>query len=70
MLKYKTIPKKREKLGLSPAQFSRITGIRPDILSRIEHGKQMNPTLRTLEALAAGLQVKVADLIDDENATI
>lgn len=69
MLKYQVISKTRNKLGLSQSDLSRLTGIRVDMLSRLENGKQVNPTLRTLELLAHALQIPVSALIDERNIT-
>ena len=46
MFKHQIISKTRNKLGLSQSDLSKITGIRVDMLSRLENGKQINPTLR------------------------
>lgn len=54
---------RRERLDLSQKEAARATGIREDVLSRLENGVQANPTLKTLEKLAQGLHLKVADLI-------
>ena len=69
MLKYQVISKTRNKLGLSQSDLSRLTGIRVDMLSRLENGKQINPTLRTLELLAHALRIPVAELIDERTIT-
>lgn len=69
MLKYQVISKTRYKLGLSQSDLSRLTGIRVDMLSRLENGRQMNPTLRTLELLAHALQIPVSALIDERIIT-
>jgi len=69
MLKYQVISKTRNKLGLSQSDLSRLTGIRVDTLSRLENGRQMNPTLRTLELLAHALQIPVSTLIDERIIT-
>ena len=69
MLNYKAIQRNRQKLGLSQSDLSKITGIRVDMLSRIENGKQLNPTLRTLELLAKALEMPVAKLIDESEIT-
>jgi len=69
MLNYKAIQRKRRKLGLSQNDISKLTGIRVDMLSRIENGKQLNPTLRTLELLAKALEMPVAKLIDESEIT-
>ncbi len=69
MFNYKAIQRKRRKLGLSQNDISKLTGIRVDMLSRIENGKQLNPTLRTLELLAKALEMPVAKLIDESEIT-
>ena len=69
MFKYQVISKTRNKLGLSQSDLSKITGIRVDMLSRLENGKQINPTLRTLELLAHALRIPVAELIDERTIT-
>ena len=69
MLKYATISKTREKRGMSQKKLSELTGIRPDIISRLENGKQMNPTLRTLELVAAALELKISDLVNESIVT-
>lgn len=69
MLKHQVISKTRNKLGLSQSDLSRLTGIRVDMLSRLENGKQINPTLRTLELLAHALQIPVSALIDERIIT-
>ena len=69
MFKHQVISKTRNKLGLSQSDLSRLTGIRVDMLSRLENGRQMNPTLRTLELLAHALQIPVSALIDERIIT-
>jgi len=69
MLNYKIISKTRDKRGMTQLTLSQKTGIRPDILSRLENGKQMNPTLLTLEKLAMALGIPVAKLIDEKQVT-
>ncbi len=69
MLNYRAIQRNRQKLGLSQSDLSKLTGIRVDMLSRIENGKQLNPTLRTLELLAKALEMPVAKLIDESEIT-
>mgnify|MGYP000947003493 FL=1 len=69
MLNYKAIQRNRQKLGLSQSDLSKLTGIRVDMLSRIENGKQLNPTLRTLELLAHALEIAVSKLIDESEIT-
>jgi len=70
MLNYKAISRNREKIGMSQQTFSKLTGITIPNISRLEHGKQMNPTLRTLEAIAKALEIPVSKLIDESRATL
>jgi ribosome-binding protein aMBF1 (putative translation factor) len=49
----------RESLGLSLGEVSRRTGIAPAALSRLEHGKNPNPTLETLSRYAAALGLRL-----------
>lgn len=70
MLNYKIISRTREKQGMSQSSLSKMTGIRPDIISRLENGRQMNPTLRTLESIAKALQIPVSKLIDESQITV
>jgi transcriptional regulator with XRE-family HTH domain len=69
MLNYKIISKTRDKLGMTQNSLSIKTGIRKDIISKLENGRQMNPTLRTLEILARALEIPVHKLIDDSQIT-
>jgi DNA-binding XRE family transcriptional regulator len=69
MLRYSAILRNREKLGISQEKLSKLTGIRPDMISRLENGRQMNPTLLTLEKLAKALEIPVAKLIDETQVT-
>lgn len=52
------IIKGRERLNLSQAQLSEITGIHQADISRLENGSG-NPSLRTLKRLAAGMNMKL-----------
>jgi transcriptional regulator with XRE-family HTH domain len=70
ILNYKAISKNRQKLGLSQQELAEKTGMRAEQISRIENGKLMNPTLRTLELLSTALEISVIKLIDDTKVTI
>ncbi len=70
MLNYKAITKNREKQGMSQKKLSELSGIRVENLSRLEKGKQMNPTLFTLESIAKALQIPVSKLIDESQVTV
>lgn len=63
MLNYTRVRNRRERLGLSQRDLEDVTGIRSDIISRIENGHRVNLTLDTLERLAQGLYLRTSDLI-------
>jgi len=56
------IRQEREARGWSLADLAQRTGIHPPNLSRLESGKH-DPSLETLERVAEGLGVRVADLV-------
>ena len=53
----------RKAKGLSQDRLSKLSGISRVTISRIEAGKD-SPTIRTLERLALGLEVPLAELIE------
>ena len=53
----------RKSRGLSQYALAELSGISRVTIARIETGK-MNPTLQTLEQLAAALGVTVGELVD------
>lgn len=55
----------REQKGLSYGQFKQITGLDKSYIARVEKGL-INPTIRTLEKIAKGLQITVQDLIEEK----
>jgi len=57
--------REREQKGMTLAELSAKTGMDQATLSRLENGKNLNPTLDTLFRVAAALQkVFHADLVD------
>lgn len=48
---------------MSQDQISEKSGIHPTYISNLERGKG-NPTLKTLESLAQGLDVETADILN------
>lgn len=70
MLNYKIISKTRDKRGMTQDSLSKKTGIRQDVISKLENGKHTNPTLLTLEKLARALEIPVAKLIDESQLTV
>ncbi|MBI3089722.1 MAG: helix-turn-helix transcriptional regulator [Candidatus Tectomicrobia bacterium] len=58
-----TIRRMRKRRGLKQRELALQSGIPETFLSRLEHGKLCNPTLKTLRRLAAVLEVPVGELI-------
>lgn len=54
--------------GLSQGQVGLRTGLNPSYVSRLESGK-VNPTMRTLTAIAEALGLQVSDLIGSPRKT-
>lgn len=59
------LKKERERQKLSMAQLSEITGIDQAALSRLESGKNANPTLDTMNRIAAALGKTIACSLRD-----
>ena len=53
----------RETLGISRATLANAAGISTGYLAKIERGKA-DPTITTMQAIAAGLETTVQELID------
>ncbi len=53
------IRRERERQGLSLSDLERRTGIKGANLSKLETGKQFNPTIATMETLASALGMRV-----------
>lgn len=49
-------------------EVARAAGLQQALVSQIERGRVGNPKLGTLRALAVGLGVTLAELVDPENA--
>ena len=49
-------------------EVARAAGLQQALVSQIETGKVLNPKLDTLRALARGLGITLAELVDPENA--
>lgn len=60
-----TIRRMRQRRGLKQRELALQSGIPETFLSRLEHGKLCNPTLKTLRRLAAVLEVPVGELIGE-----
>lgn len=55
----------REQRGLTQAELAGLAGLGPDVVSRLENGRYRSPGLRTLRRVAAGLDLRVGDLLPD-----
>ena len=61
--------KEREKRGLTQSQLAAKIGMDEPAISRIEKGLNLNPTLDTLNRIAAGLGKKIEVVLSDEPTT-
>lgn len=59
----------REQQGLSLAQLAERAGIDKGAISKLETGRQANPTVDTLSRIAAGLGVKLGITLQSERET-
>jgi ribosome-binding protein aMBF1 (putative translation factor) len=59
------LKRERENQGLTMAQLSERTGIDQAALSRLETGKNVNPTLETMNRIAAALGKTIACSLKD-----
>ena len=57
----------RNRLSLSQAELSRMTGINRSILSNLENGQYM-PSIEQLEELSSVLGFQIPDLLEDDSA--
>jgi len=69
MLKSTALARYRNTRGYTLESLQAKTGIRKETISRLEKGKEKNPTLRTLELLAHALDVRLIDIIDESIIT-
>jgi transcriptional regulator with XRE-family HTH domain len=56
----------RQARGLSQEALSHVSGVLATVISRIERGVIVEPSLRTLRALARGLDVTLDELAGEE----
>lgn len=59
-----TVYEKRKEKGLSLSELSKMSGVSKSGIDMIENGK-VSPRVSTLQLLAAALDCKVADLIEE-----
>jgi transcriptional regulator with XRE-family HTH domain len=58
------IRRRRQKLGLSQPALATKAGVHFNVVGRIERGRyRYNPSVMTLDAIAAGLGVSIVDLL-------
>ncbi|GIO01064.1 helix-turn-helix domain-containing protein [Brevibacillus laterosporus] len=58
------VKEKREELGVSLSEVSRITGISKGVISKIENGETKRPELRTLKPIADVLNIPYEEIIE------
>ncbi len=63
-MRYEIINVKKKQLGITNAQLSEITGITQSTLDKITSGKNQNPTLDTLQAIADAIGCSIDDFRD------
>lgn len=63
-MRYEIINIKKKQLGITNAQLSEITGITQSTLDKITSGKNQNPTLDTLQAIADAIGCTIDDFRD------
>lgn len=59
----------REKIGMSQAELARRSKMSRGTIIRLESQPNAETTVRTLQAIADGLGVELADLICDKSST-
>jgi len=52
-------------MGWSLRKLAAESGINPSVVSRVESGKQLHTSARTLQRIAKGLGVPVSDLMTE-----
>ena len=62
---YAALKKERKRQKLTMAQLSEMTGIDQAALSRLESGKNSNPTLETMNRIAAALGKSITCSLKD-----
>ncbi len=55
----------RKNMGWSLRKLAAESGINPSVVSRVESGKQLHTSARTLQRIAKGLGVPVSDLMTE-----
>jgi len=60
-----SLKKERERQGITLAQLEEFAGIDQAALSRLENGKNVNPTLDTLQRIAAALNKTICCTLRD-----
>ncbi len=57
--------RRRKALGLTAKELARVANVSPSYVSQLEHGKQDQPSLEVLGALATALGMPTADLLGE-----
>ncbi len=47
---------RRKRAGLTQAEVAKIAGVRPETVYRLESGRDMNPTIKTLERMLKAVE--------------
>ena len=59
----------RTKRQMNQSELSRSSGVPQPMISDIENGNVLNPTIKTLSKLARALRCLIDDLIEEEQET-
>lgn len=62
------IRRRRKALGLTAKELARVADVSPSYVSQLEHGKQDQPSLEVLGALATALGMPTSDLLGESVA--
>lgn len=62
------LKQERERKGISQTELARLSGVKQQSISMIEQGKQKNPGIETLNALAVALGCDLRDLYVPDGA--
>lgn len=63
-MKYEIINLRKKQLGITNSQLAEMTGITLSTLDKITSGKNKNPTLDTLQAIADAIGCEIDDFRD------
>jgi transcriptional regulator with XRE-family HTH domain len=60
----------RLKRNLTQKQLSELSGLSQAYINELENRRKVNPSIIVLDKLAAGLDIPITDLLEDEGSSI